>query len=176
MQNDFPNCIGLFWISESEEAWLKEKAGFYETPLSPVLSSGPKRLFATIKTEESARYNLIECLKVSSDGKFKILVQLKPGLNYLNFEFCRVVRHLAINCTSRYAQVEQSNKIKLVYICSSDSNGEFQVLYYISKDKFEKKINFHQLFRSRSLDQSPFRNMKIVITVPLLYQSRNDLF
>ena len=124
---DFPNCIGLFWISESEEAWLKEKAGFYETPLSPVLSSGPKRLFATIKTEESARYNLIECLKVSSDGKFKILVQLKPGLNYLNFEFCRVVRHLVINCTSRYAQVEQSNKIKLVYICSSDSNGEFQV-------------------------------------------------
>ena len=127
MQNYFQNCIGLFWISESEEAWLKEKAGFYETPLSPVLSSGPKRLFATIKTEESARYNLIECLKVSSDGKFKILVQLKPGLNYLNFEFCRVVRHLVINCTSRYAQVEQSNKIKLVYICSSESNGEFQV-------------------------------------------------
>ena len=95
--------------------------------LSPVLSTGPKRLFATIKTEESGRYNLVECIKLSPDGKFKIFVPLKNGLNWLNFEFCRVVRHLVVNCSSKYAQVEQSHKIKLVYIVSSDTNGEFQV-------------------------------------------------
>ena len=120
-------CVIHLFI-ESEE-WLKEKAGFYETPLSPVLSSGPKRLFATIKTEETPRYNLVDCLKLSSDGKFKILVQLKPGLNWLNFEFCRVIRHLIVNCTSKYAQVEQSHKIKLVYISASDSDGGFQVSF-----------------------------------------------
>ena len=95
--------------------------------LSTVLSTGPKRLFATIKTEESGRYNLVECIKLSPDGKFKIFVPLKNGLNWLNFEFCRVVRHLVVNCSSKYAQVEQSHKIKLVYIVSSDTNGEFQV-------------------------------------------------
>ena len=115
-------------ISESEEEWLREKAGFFATPLSPVLSTGPKRLFATIKTEESGRYNLVECIKLSPDGKFKIFVQLKNGLNWLNFEFCRVVRHLVVNCSAKYAQVEQSHKVKLVYIVSSDSNGEFQVI------------------------------------------------
>lgn len=113
-------------LEESEEEWLREKAGFFATPLSPVLSTGPKRLFATIKTEESGRYNLVECIKLSPDGKFKIFVQLKNGLNWLNFEFCRVVRHLVVNCSAKYAQVEQSHKVKLVYIVSSDSNGEFQ--------------------------------------------------
>ena len=92
------------------------------------MSSGPKRLFATIRTEDSnGKYNLIDVIKLSQDGKFKILVHLKPGLNWFNFEFCRVVRHLTLNCTARYAQVEQSHKIKLVYIVSSDSNGEFQI-------------------------------------------------
>ena len=91
------------------------------------MSTGPKRLFATIKTEESGRYNLVECIKLSPDGKFKIFVPLKNGLNWLNFEFCRVVRHLVVNCSSKYAQVEQSHKIKLVYFVSSDSNGDFQV-------------------------------------------------
>ena len=110
---------------------MREKAGFFATPLSPVLSTGPKRLFATIKTEESGRYNLVECIKLSPDGKFKIFVQLKNGLNWLNFEFCRVVRHLVVNCSAKYAQVEQSHKVKLVYIVSSDSNGEFQVLNFI---------------------------------------------
>ena len=96
---------------------------------------GPKRLFATIKTEESHRYNLIDCLKISNpDGKFKILVKLEPGLNWLNFEFCRVVRHFVVNCTSKYAQVEQSHKIKLVYIIASDSDGGFQVSFYIISD------------------------------------------
>ena len=94
------------------------------------MDSGPKRLFATIKTEESHRYNLIDCLKISNpDGKFKILVKLEPGLNWLNFEFCRVVRHFVVNCTSKYAQVEQSHKIKLVYIIASDSDGGFQVSF-----------------------------------------------
>ena len=77
--------------------------------------------------DSSGRYNLVDVIKLSPDGKFKILIQLKHGLNALNFEFCRVVRHLVVHCSSRYAQVEQSHKIKLVYIVSPDSNGEFQV-------------------------------------------------
>ena len=97
------------------------------------MSTGPKRLFATIKTEESGRYNLVECIKLSPDGKFKIFVQLKNGLNWLNFEFCRVVRHLVVNCSAKYAQVEQSHKVKLVYIVSSDSNGEFQVIDLVTR-------------------------------------------
>ena len=96
------------------------------------MNLGPKRLFATIKTEESHRYDLIDCLKISNpDGKFKILVKLEPGLNWLNFEFCRVVRHFVVNCTSKYAQVEQSHKIKLVYIIASDSDGGFQVSFLL---------------------------------------------
>ena len=137
--------------TETEDEWLREKAGFFATPLSPVLSSGPKRLFATIKTEESAgRYNLIECIKLSPDGKFKIFVQLKNGLNWLNFEFCRVVRHLVVKCTAKYAQLEQSHKIKLVYIVSSDSNGEFQVrilITYLNLKLGSKRLeNLHNYF------------------------------
>ena len=82
--------------------------------------------------DSSGRYNLVDVIKLTSDGKFKILIQLKHGLNALNFEFCRVVRHLVVQCSSRYAQVEQSHKIKLVYIVSPDSNGEFQVYYTYS--------------------------------------------
>ena len=146
------------FFPETEEEWLREKAGFFATPLSPVLSSGPKRLFATIRTEDSnGKYNLIDVIKLSPDGKFKILVTLKPGLNWFNFEFCRVVRHLTLNCTARYAQVEQLHKIKLVYIVSADSNGEFQIPNgYGTQDSALQKISLAgaliQCFISDSLD------------------------
>ena len=58
----------------------------------------------------------------SKDGKFKLLLKLRPGSNDLSVQYLSAVEAITV----LHLPTKYSNKIKLLYIVCKDSDGRFQ--------------------------------------------------
>ena len=65
------------------------------------------------------------CYVSETSAKFKLLLQLKTGINHISLEYFRVRRNLAIKYDP-FSYDLQRHRIKLLYIVCSDSDGNFQ--------------------------------------------------
>ena len=101
---------------------------------SPEISSSPskrkrnvgsqtRKLFLTHKADGVPNIP-VQTIQIFG-GKFKILLKLHPGLNLLEFEFCRIFKTLSVFFDPPSVEWHP-HRIGLVYIVCANTNGSFQ--------------------------------------------------
>lgn len=64
-----------------------------------------------------------ESAEITSDGRFKVAIELAPGVNWLEFRFCCVTHGVSLNLEKRE---NQRYLLKIFYIICSNHDGHFQ--------------------------------------------------
>jgi hypothetical protein len=81
-----------------------------------------RKLFLTHKSE--GVLNQVRTVQIFG-GKFKILIKLHPGLNSLEFEFCRIFKTLSIFFDPPSVEWHP-HRVGLVYVVCKNTDATFQ--------------------------------------------------